>query len=60
MCLYLLLKPFITTSFLSKVALILKNFTVLIVYTVLIKANLFALVLIKVYKLILCLLCNIV
>ena len=60
MCPCLLLNPFTAIGSLSWVALMLKNLAVLIVYVVLIKANLFALVLVKAYKLILYLLRNIV
>jgi hypothetical protein len=50
---YLLLNPFIAIGSLSLVTLIFKNLVVLIAYAVLIKANPFALVLAKAYKLIL-------
>jgi hypothetical protein len=49
----LLLNPFTAIGSLSSVALIFKNLAVLIAYAVLIKANPFALVLVKAYKLIL-------
>jgi hypothetical protein len=57
---HLLSNPFTAISSLSRVALIFKNLVVLIVYTVLIKANLFTLVLVNVCKSILYLLYNIV
>jgi len=60
MCPYLLLNPFIAISSLSGVALMFKNLAVLIVHIVLIKANLFALILVRAYKLILYLLRDIV
>jgi hypothetical protein len=50
---YLLLNPFTAIGSLSLVALIFKNLAVLIVHAVLIKANPFALVLARAYKLIL-------
>jgi hypothetical protein len=50
---YLLLNLFTAISSLSLVTLIFKNLVVLIVHTVLIKANSFALVLVQAYKLIL-------
>jgi hypothetical protein len=59
-CPHLLLKPFTTIGSLSRVVLMFRNFAVLIVYVVLIKANPFALVLTRAYRSILCLLCDIV
>jgi len=56
----LLLNPFIAIGFLSRVALMFKNLAVLIAHVVLIKANLFALMLVRAYKLILYLLRDIV
>jgi hypothetical protein len=50
---YLLLNPFTAIGSLSLVALIFKNLAILIAYAVLIKVNLFTLVLVKAYKLIL-------
>jgi hypothetical protein len=49
-CLCLLLKPLTEIGSLSQVALIFKNLAISIAHAVLIKANLFALVLAKVYK----------
>ena len=56
----MLLNPFIAIGFLSRVALMFKNLAVLIAHVVLIKANLFALMLVRAYKLILYLLRDIV
>jgi hypothetical protein len=50
---YLLLNPFTVIGSLSLVALMFKNLAVSIAHAVLIKANLFALVLARAYKLIL-------
>ena len=51
-CPYLPSNPFIAIGFLSGVALMFKNLAVLIAHVVLIKANLFALMLVRAYKLI--------
>jgi hypothetical protein len=59
-CPHLLLKPFTTIGSLSKVVLIFRNFAMSIVYVVSIKANPFTLVLTRAYRLIPCLLYNIV
>jgi multidrug transporter EmrE-like cation transporter len=53
MYLYLLSNSFTAISSLSLIALMFKNLAVSIAYAVLIKVNLFALVLVKAYKLIL-------
>jgi len=51
-CPYLPSNPFIAIGSLNGVALMFKNLAVLIVHVVLIKANPFALVLVRAYKLI--------